>query len=126
MSRLVSTSREPEEFAAATEDARRTRARVADQFRELIVEADRMGGRGEVALRVQRLVEAERRILEAKGRAEQAREMGNAVEVHREAEREGRGALRSAVMDLGVACAAWVAALDHEQQTAVRGRPAAA
>lgn len=125
--RLAATSREPEEWAAATEDARVTRERVARQFHDLIVEGDRMSGRGEVVLRIQRLVEAERRIGEAKARQEQAREFGAAVEGHREMEREERRTLRAAVMDLGVACAAWTAAMDHAQLVAERGvRPAPA
>lgn len=124
MSRLSATSREPEEYATATEAARRTREGVAEQLRELVVEGDRMGSRGELTVRLQRLLEAERRIAEAKGRQQQAAENGSPVELHREAEREARGALRSAVMNLGVACGAWVAAMDHRSVTSPASREA--
>lgn len=122
---MSATSREPEEWAAATEDARRTRAGVAEQVRDLIVEGDRMGGRGEMALRLQRVIEAEGRIEQARGQQKQAEEMGTPVQPHRDAEKEGRSALRSAVMGLSVAAASWVAALDHESVLAAKGRPAA-
>lgn len=115
MAKLSATSREPEEWAKATGSARATRVEVADQVRELIVEGDRMGGRTEVAQRIMRVVEAEQRIAEAKGRQQQAAEEGMPKHAHAEAEREGRSALRAAAMNLAVAAGAWVAALDHEQ-----------
>jgi len=114
VSRLSATSREPEEYATATQGARATREGVADQVRELIVEGDRMGGRAEVAQRIMRVVEAEQRIAEAKGRQQQAAEEGMPQHKHQIAEREGRSALRAAAMNLAVAAGAWVAALDHE------------
>lgn len=115
MARLSATSREPEEWANATLGARKTRADVADQVRELIVEGDRMGGRTEVATRISRLVDAERVIAEARGRQQQARENGLPMAEHYEAEKEGRASLRAAVMNLAVAAGSWVAALDHEE-----------
>lgn len=114
MAKLSATSREPEEYAKATLSARDTREKVADQLRELVIEGDRMGGRAEVALRVQGLVEAERKIAEAKGRQQQAAENGLAQQEHVEAEREGRSALRAAVMNLAVAAGSWASALDYE------------
>lgn len=117
--KLSATSREPEEYAAATAGARLTREQVADQVRELIVEGDRMGGRSEVALRIRRVAEAEQRIEQAQGRQQQAREEGLPVQTHREAEKEGRLALRAAAMSLGVAAASWAAALDHAQAQSV-------
>lgn len=113
MAKLSATSREPEGWATATQSARGTRKSVADQVRALIVEGDRMGGRAELTVRLQRLIEAEGRIAEAIGRQQQAVEMGSPVQPHREAEVEGRAALRSAVMEIAVAAGAWVAALDH-------------
>lgn len=121
VSRLSATSREPEEWASATVGARRTRESVAEQVRALIIEGDRMGGRAEVAARIQRLVEAERLIAEAKGRQEQAAQEGLPAHEHAEAEREGRSALRAAVMSLSVAAGSWVAAIDHEQVASHRG-----
>lgn len=127
-SSLRSTSREPDEFAAATEHARRTRERVADQVRELVIEGDRMGGRGEVALRIQRLIEAEEQVRQAQAGGEQAREMGNPIQPFRDLEKGGREALRSAVMGLAVGAASWVAAMDHAAEVTARaeGRPAPA
>jgi hypothetical protein len=120
VSALRSTSREPEEFALATQVARRTRERVADQVRELIVEGDRMGGRAEVAQRITRLIEAETRIKQAKARILQAAEHGLPQQPHRHDEAEGRDALRSAVMSLAVACGAWCAGMDHDIEAARR------
>lgn len=114
MARLSATSREPEEWANATDAARATRAEVADQLRSLVVEADRMGSRGEMTAGLQRLLEAEQRIAEAVGRQQQAEEEGLPIQPHREAEKEGRMALRSAAMNIGVAAGTWVASLDHE------------
>jgi hypothetical protein len=119
MARLSATTREPEEYASATEQARATREGVAQQVCALIVEGDRMGGRAETVLRIQRVVEAEQRIAEARGRQQQAKEEGLPVQRHVEAEKESRLALRSAVMGLSVAAGAWVAALDHRSVTAV-------
>lgn len=126
--RLSATSREPEEWASATEGARRTREQAAEQVRSLIIEGDRMGGRTEVAARISRLVEAERLIAEAKGRQQQAREEGLPQQPHVEAEKEGRSALRAAVMSLSVAAGAWVAAIDHAElagSSGASGEPAA-
>lgn len=111
--KLSATSREREEYASATQAARKTRERVADQVRELIVEGDRMGGRAEVASRIGYLLEAERRIAEAIGRQRQAAENGMPQQPHRHDELEAREALRSAVMSLSVACGAWAAGMDH-------------
>jgi hypothetical protein len=128
MSKLAATTREPEEWATATEEARALREGVADQVRALIVEGDRMGGREEMVLRIQRVLEAEQRIAEAQGRQQQARENGMALQRHVEAEAEGRSALRAAVMGLSCAAGAWVAALDYAHGRAVRngGSPAPA
>lgn len=104
---------EAEEYAVGLASARRTREGVADQLRSLIVEGDRMGGREEVAMRIRHIVEAERRITEAMGRQQQAREEGLPVSGHVEAEREARRALRAAAMSLCVTSAGWVAALDN-------------
>lgn len=118
MAKLSTTSREPPEWASGTKQARLTREQIAgtisDQVRELIVEGDRMGGRAEVAQKITRVAEAERRIAEAQGRQQQAAELGLPLSEHVAAERDGRSALRAAVMNLSVAAGAWVAALDHE------------
>lgn len=92
--RMSATSRDPEEWARATEEARRVRdavarevaAVIAVQVEELLIAGDSMGGRGRVAVALEHLVTAERR--------------------------EDSGALRAATIELAVAGAAWTAALD--------------
>lgn len=92
---LSATSRDPEEWARATQAARDQRrasaGEVADRIREqvfeLIVDGDMMGGRALVATRLRQVAEAERR--------------GDKV------------ALRAAVMELTIAGGAWVAAIDY-------------
>jgi hypothetical protein len=96
-SRMAATSRDPEEWAKATGEARLSRREaarelallVAGQVEELIIEGDVMGGRALVGRRLAVVLEAERR--------------GDAA------------ALRAAVMDLGAACGSWAAALDFER-----------
>lgn len=105
-----------EEYIAASALAREVRQTVAEQLRELVIESDRMAGRGEVAARVQRVVDVERQIEQARGRQEQARLMGMPVAVHVAAEREWRGLLRDALMSASVACGAWVAAMDYQER----------
>ena len=102
-----------EEFSAATTLAREVRANVAEQLRELVIESDRMAGHGDVVKRIELLISAERRIAEARGRQMQAREQGMPVAVHVQAEREADELLRESLMQLGVACAGWVAQMDY-------------
>lgn len=126
--RLAATSREPEEWATATESARETRARVADQLRELVIEGDQMGARAQLVERIRGCAEAERRIAEAQGRQQQAAEEGLPQHEHRMAEREGRETLRAALMNLAVTAASWVAAIDHsatQSAASSSGEPAA-
>lgn len=118
MARLVGTSRDAEEYARATVQARRRReetaANVAEQIRALIIEGDQMASRSVVAERIRQIVAAERKVDEARGRQAQAAENGMPVQCHRDAETESREVLRGAVMRLAVAAGAWVAALDAE------------
>lgn len=114
VNKLSATSREPEEFARATLSARGTREAVGNQLRELVIEGDRMGGRAELARRIQYLIEAERRIEQARGRQQQAAEEGLPQNAHAQAEREARSTQRAAVMSIAVAAGSWVAAMDFE------------
>jgi hypothetical protein len=99
--RMAATSRDPEEWAKATGEARKTREEVArelagvvaEQVEALIVEGDIMGGRALVGRRLAVVLDAERR--------------GDLV------------ALRAAVMDLGAACGSWAAALDFDRPEAL-------
>lgn len=92
---MSATSRDPEEWAAATQAARETRelaaaevaANVADQVYDLIVAGDIMGGRALAVSRIGQVAAAERR--------------------------QDPEALRSACMDAAVGFGAWVASLDH-------------
>lgn len=92
---MSATSRDPEDWAKATKKAREQREKaageVADRIREqvyeLIVHGDLMGGRALVATRLRQIAEAERR--------------------------GDKDALRAAVIELGVASGAWLAALDY-------------
>lgn len=92
---MSATSRDPEEYARATKAARVQREKaageIADRIREqvfeLIVHGDLMGGRALVATRLRQVAEAERR--------------------------GDKAALRAAVIELGVAAGAWLAALDY-------------
>lgn len=97
------TSRDREAYARATEEARRVRERVAgevavmiaDQVRELVIEGDIMGGQALVVTRL-RLVHA-------------AQVRGDVVP------------LRAAWMDVCVAAAACVAALDYRPPSEFNG-----
>lgn len=99
--KMSATSRDPEEWARATEHARMTREEaagevagvIAVQVRELIVAGDLMGGKALVAQRLKQVVTAE--------------------------QREDKSALRAAWMDLAVAAGACVAALDFVPPSAV-------
>jgi hypothetical protein len=97
------TSRDREEYARATEAARETRERVAGevadkiagQVRELLIEGDIMGGRALVAMRLRQVTVAEARADEV--------------------------ALRAAWMDVCVAAAGCVAALDYRPPSGFNG-----
>lgn len=110
--RLAATSREPEEWARATEAARGVRAAVAAQLAELIISGDLMGGRGALTLRLERLLEAERRIATAERGRMQARQSGMSEVAAVRAIEEGHHAMRAAVMEIAVCAGQWVAAID--------------
>lgn len=112
--RLAATSREPEEWARATEAARDVRAVVAQQVAELILSGDKMGGRGGLTMRVRKILEAEGRIAAAKAGRQSARLSGLSEAPAMRAIEEGRDALRAAVMEVAVEAGQWVAALDFE------------
>lgn len=109
MARPRATSRDPEEFARATEAARLTReaaasevaALIAEQVAALIVEGDIMGGPSLVATRLRAVATARAR--------------------------EDSAALRAAWIDLAAAAGACVAALDYRppSEYGVRGSGAA-
>lgn len=94
MGRRKATSRDPEEWARATEEARRTREEaaaevagvIASQVEELIVSGDVMAGRAVLAQRISQLAVAERR--------------GDPV------------VIRAALMEVAVAAGGWVASID--------------
>lgn len=107
---LSATSRDPEEWAAATAAARETRRQVAhevamniaEQVETLLVEGDIMGGRALFARRVEQLVSAEKQLA---GRRAIARDAGD--------DPPERDIERAAWMDLSVAAAACAAAIDY-------------
>lgn len=105
-------------YQQATALAREIREIVAGQLRELVVEGDQMGSRGELATRVQHVVTIEQQRAQAVGRQQQAREMGLPLAPSVEAEREALELLRDAVMGVAVAAGGWVAAMDFEQRRA--------
>lgn len=115
--RLAATSREPEEWARATEAAREVRAAVAGQVAELIVSGDKMGSRGELTLRLEKLLIAESRLETARRARIHARQSGVSEAPARRAVEEGRETIRAAVMDIAVVAAQWVAALDYDPPT---------
>lgn len=112
--RLAATSREPEEWARATEAAREVRAAIAGQVAELIVSGDKMGSRGELTMRLEKLLIAENRLQTAQRARVHARQSGVSEEPARRAVAEGHETIRAAVMDIAVVAAQWVAALDFE------------
>lgn len=114
MAKLAATSREPEEWQRATAAARETRDVVAGQVAELIVAGDQMGSAATVNVRLEAVREAARRQTMARTVLAKAREMSLPVGPAAEAVEEARMVLRAAVMELTVAGAAWVAAMDHE------------
>lgn len=116
--RLSATSREPEEFARATEVARETREQVAAQVAALIIEGDQMGGRSAFGYRVRQVLEAEARIQTAERALVQARLSGQPEAPSVRAIAEGKEVRRSAVMDVCVSAAQWVAAIDHAAKVA--------
>jgi hypothetical protein len=118
---LPATSRELKELREATGRARRARELVAGQVAELVVEADRMGGRSEVSTRIIQVVEAEGRIGRAAGRLAQAQTEGMALSPALRAAEEGRASLRAAAMALAVAAAGWAAAIDLEDEVRRNG-----
>lgn len=101
--RRKATSRDPEEYARATEAARQTREEVAhevagviaEQVEALIVEGDIMGGRALLASRLKALAVAERR--------------GDSTVV------------RAALMDVAVASGVWVASIDFVPPSELHG-----
>jgi hypothetical protein len=112
--RLAATSREPEEWAKATESARAVRAVVAEQLAELVVAGDKMGSRGGLTLRLEKMLEAERRVDTAERARVHARQTGVSDAPAVRAINEGRAAIRAAVMEIAVEAAQWVAAIDFE------------
>lgn len=107
-----------EEYQHATALARAVRAKVAGQLRDLLVEADRMGSRGDVAARITALVEVELQLRQAQGRQMQARELGLPLAPSVQAEREALTLLRSSAMSLAAACGGWAAAIDYAHEAA--------
>lgn len=104
-----------EEYLAADEAARNVRRVVAEQLSQLVVEADRMSGRGEFAQAVERLVGVERMIESARARQEQAYQLGMPIAPHVRSQQEGESLLRDAVMQCAVTCGGWVAAMDFDE-----------
>lgn len=105
MGRMSATSRDPEEWARATEAARASRAEtaanIAGQLEALIVEGDIMGGRALFVTRVRQLAEAEAR--------------GDSLDV-----------VRAAVMEMVAAGGQWLAALDFAERAGGNGNGRAA
>jgi predicted amino acid dehydrogenase len=105
---------ESDAYQHAERVARQVRISVAEQLAELLVDATGMGSRGELVLRLQNVVAAEKRIESAQGQQIQAREMGLPLRPGAEAEKDAKAALRQATMELAEACGCWVAAMDFE------------
>lgn len=94
--RAIGSSREPEEWIRATNEARQARAIVAGQLADLLVASDITGGRPHLTARV--------------------RELG---EAHRTSDLM---VIRAATMELGVACGAYAVRIDlhHDHPAAFR------
>lgn len=124
-SRTVSAARpqDTEEYLHAAAVAQDVRERVADQLHDLVIEAGALGSDGELARAVNRIGQAKRQLNEARGRQQQAREMGLPVAPHVTAEREALTLLRQSVMSCGAACGLWCAAMDFEHKRAELARP---
>lgn len=118
----VARTAESELYVHATKVAAELRAVVAEQLHAIVLEGTMAGSRGEMTARLQSVLAIERQIAEARGRQQQAREVGSPVQAHVMAELEGREMLRSAVMALGAACGSWVMAMDYEERRKVDGR----
>lgn len=103
-----------EELSEAEARLREVREAVADQLHDLVIERTGIGSKDELGRRVQLVVEARRRVLEAQGRQAQAQTFGNPVAPHMKAEREALELLRQTVMSLAEACGSYVVALDFE------------
>lgn len=103
---------ENEEYVTLTHMATTMRGVVAQQVRDLVRDRDRVGSRGELAMRIEQVIGAERQIAEALGRQQQAQVEGMALAPHVEAEEEARVLLRQAAMELSVAAASWAVAMD--------------
>lgn len=108
-----------EGYQRAATVARELREDVADQLHDLVVEREAMGSHGELIERVQHLGGVARQLQQARGRQEQAREMGLALAPSIEQEKEAWRLLRAAVMALGAACGAYATAMDFEDRRAV-------
>lgn len=105
---------ESEEYVAAVAAAVEARGMVAAQVFELVRDRDRTGSRGELGMRLQQVLSAEKRIAEAMGRHAQALELGLPLAPSVEDEAESRVLLRQAAMELAVAAASWAVAMDLE------------
>lgn len=97
--RALGSSREPEEWITATEQAREARSNVAGQLAELLTGMDITGGREHVTSRIRQLSDAEK--------------SGDATVV------------RAAVMECSVAFAAWAVRIDLRQPSDVPRQAAA-
>lgn len=110
----MSTATDGEPYAEAQVLLRQIRERVADDVHDLIVERQEVGSQGEMVEQVRQVGRVAQRIVQARGRQMQAREMGLPLAAAVRDEREGMEVLRSTVMTLAGVCAAWVIEMDFE------------
>lgn len=106
-----------QELVAAA--ARETRERVADQLHDLVLERSGVGSPGEFTAAVQHVGHVGRRLTEARGRQQQARELGLPLAPAVREEAEALELLRAAVARAGEAAGSWVVAMDLEAQRPV-------
>lgn len=114
---------ETEEYQRAAAMAQEVRERVADQLHDLVIESGSLGSKGELAQAVERIGGALRQVNEARGRQQQARELGLPLGPHVTAEREALTLLRQSVMSCGAACGLWSAQMDLEHKRAELAQP---
>lgn len=105
-----------EGYTRASALAREVRANVAEQVAALVLEGDQAGSGEMLRMRVEQVVQVRGDIHRARGRQAQNEALGLPLAPAVRDEREAIEALRSAVMMVSVAAAAWVAAMDFESR----------
>lgn len=93
---------------------RHARERVGDELHDVVVERESLGSQEEMIAAVRHVGVVSNRVVQARGRQQQATEMGMPVSQAVADEFEALGALREALVSLAGSCGAWVVQMDFE------------